>query len=290
MNDTLGNNLLSVLNIAFGQSIPYVTSNRSIDNIPDNTVITVNSFSGSTEDTYEQSLDDPVSYAPGTVLAEWEFDMPQVNALKAGGIEGVSADEDNAVGNGGNPYVPSNISGEGKLEYYNGTDKSGISTKKTKRRIGERGEFNVYCSWEGDYFTWTAKTEAPLAAGTKLRLNFALRPSHEDTPKYWKCEVLDGDRWVELETISLEFHKDAAGTAEDPKQINCFINETYTLTSDTPYAQFRFTCTQNARCYDGAPVEALSSKYVLRFAGKWSDASAENAYLQVPENPKIMVI
>ena len=231
-----------------------------------------------------------VKPAPGTVLAEWEFETQQVEALKAGGIEGVSAEDDNAVGNGGNPYVPSNISGKGKIEYYNGTDKSAVSTKKPKRRIGERGEFVVYCSWEGDYFTWTAEPEAPLAAGTKIQVNFALRPSHEDTPKYWKCEVLDGDKWVELSTISLDFHKDAAGTADDPKQINCFIKESYALTADTPLAQFKFTCTKNARCYDEAPVAALSSKYVLRFAGKWLEASDDNKYLQVPENPKIMVI
>ena len=231
-----------------------------------------------------------VKPAPGTVLAEWEFDTPQVDALKAGGIESVSLDDDNAPGNVGNPYIPSNVSGKGKLEYFNGSDKSSVSTKKPKRRIGERGELAVYCSWEGDWFTWTAETDAPLAAGTKFQLNFVLRPSHEDTPKYWKCEYLDGDKWVELETISLEFHKDAAGTAEDPKQINTFIKETATLTADTPYAQFRFTCTQNARCYDGAPVPALTSKYVLRFAGKWSDATDENKYLQVPENPKIVVV
>ena len=237
-----------------------------------------------------KSTDGAVKPAVGTVLAEWCFDTDQVDALKAGGIQGVSLEDDNKVGNAGNPYVPSNVSGNGKLEYFNGTDKSIVSTTKPKRRIGERGELAIYCSWEGDWFTWTAEADKPLAAGTKFKLNFALRPSHEDTPKYWKCEFLDGDKWVELETISLEFHKDAAGTAADPKQINCFINETATLTADTPYAQFRFTCTQNARCYDGAPVPALTSKYVLRFAGKWSDASEDNKYLQVPENPKIIVV
>lgn len=231
-----------------------------------------------------------VKPAPGTILAEWEFDTQHVEALRAGGIENVPNDADAAEGNVGNPYVPSNISGNGKLEYYNGTDKSSISTKKNKRRIGERGEFCVYCSWEGDWFTWTAEADAPLAAGTKIKLNFALRPSHEETPKYWKCEVLDGDKWVELNTISLDFHPTAAGTAEDPKQINCLIEETATLTADTPYAQFRFTCSSNARCSDGTPMAALTSKYVLRFAGKWSDASDDNKYLQVPENPKIMVV
>ena len=280
-----------------GQVSIKFPANKTSDEI--NVVITVstssaevrqNSYTIPLKQEAAKSSEGAVKPAPGTVLAEWEFDTPHVDALRAGGIEGVANEDDAAPGNVGNPYVPSNISGNGKLEYYNGSDKSAVSTKKNKRRIGERGELAVYCSWVGDWFTWTAEADKPLAAGTKFQLNFVLRPSHEDTPKYWKCEYLDGDKWVELETISLDFHKDAAGTAEDPKQINCFIKETATLTADTPYAQFRFTCTQNARCYDGAPIETFTSKYVLRFAGKWSDASEENKYLQVPENPKIVVV
>ncbi len=290
-----------VPNPASGVGDATVTVNFPANTVPEEINVVI-SVSTTDEDVITKDLtinlkqeagasDQPaVKPEPGTVLAEWEFDTPQVDALKAGGFEAVSAEDDNAPGNVGNPYVPSNVSGKGKLEYFNGSDKSSISTKKTKRRIGERGEPCFYCSWEGDYFIWSAEAEKPLAAGTKLQLNFALRPSHEDTPKYWKCEYLDGEKWVELETISLDFRKDAAGTAEDPKQINCLIKETATLSADTPSAQFRFTCTQNARCYDGAPVPALTSKYVLRFAGKWSDASDDNKYLQVPENPKIVVV
>ena len=108
--------------------------------------------------------------------------------------------------------------------------------------------------------------------------------------KYWQCEFLDGDEWKALgEPIVLEYHASAAGTAEDPKQINCLIEKTATLTKDTPCAQFRFTSTQNAQCGDGSPLEALTGD-ALRFAGKWLEASAEQQYLQVPENPKIVVV
>ena len=231
-----------------------------------------------------------VKPAPGTVLAEWEFETNQAEALRAGGFEKVSAEEDNAIGNGGSPYVPSNVSGKGRLEYYNGIDKSAKSTKKNKRRIGERGEPCIYCVWVGDAILWTAEADAPLAAGTKFKLNFALRPNTATIMKYWQCEFLDGDEWKALdEPIVLEYHASAAGTAEDPKQINCFIEKTATLTKDTPCAQFRFTCTQNAQCGDGSPLEALTGD-ALRFAGKWLEASAEQQYLQVPENPKIVVV
>lgn len=233
-----------------------------------------------------------VKPAAGTVLAEWEFDTPNVEALRVGGFEqNSSSPEVDAPGNMGGAYVPSNVSGNGRLEFYNGVDKSTVKTKTcVKRAIGSRGEPVVYGTWEGDWFIWSAEYEAPLKAGTKLQLNFALRPSTASVMKYWKCEYLDGDSWVELNTIELEFHSNAAGTAADPKQINTFIKETATLTKDTPSAQFRFTCPTNATAGDGSPLDKLSSNHVLRFAGKWSDATDDNKYLQVPENPKIMVV
>lgn len=230
--------------------------------------------------------------APGTVLAEWFFNDDQFDALCVGGFQqSSSSPEVDAPGNMGGAYVPSNVSGNGKLEYYNGVDKSTVKTKNcVKRDIGTRGEPVVYGTWVGDWFTWTAETDAPLAAGTKFKLNFVLRPNTGGSMKYWKAEYLDGDQWVELETIELEYHANAADTPEDPKQINCYIEETATLTKDTPYAQFRFTCTQNAQCGDGTPLAALSENHVFRFAGFWSSASSANQHLRVLENPMIIVV
>ena len=232
-----------------------------------------------------------VKPAPGTVLAEWEFETQQAEALRAGGIEGVSLDDDNKPGNVGNPYVPSLVAGKGKLEYYNGTDKSSYSTKKHKRRIGTRGELCVYGTWIDDYILWSAPTEtdAPLAAGTKIQVNFALRPNAAGVMRDWKCEVLDGNEWKELDPVKLEFHPDAEGTAENPKQVNAIIVRSATLTKDTPNACFRFTCTSQ---YNSAGVELgeLVKGDALRFAGKFLEATEAEAYLQVPENPKIMVV
>ena len=232
-----------------------------------------------------------VKPAPGTVLAEWEFETAQTEALRAGGIEGVSLDDDNLPGNVGNPYVPALVSGKGKLEYFNGTDKSAYATKKHKRRIGTRGELCVYGSWKDDYILWTASTEndAPLAAGTKIQVNFALRPNGAGVMRDWKCEVLDGDTWKELESVQLEFHPNAAGTEADPKQVNAIIIRSATLTKDTPDACFRFTCTSQ---FNSAGVELteLVKGDALRFAGKYLEATEADAYLQVPENPKIMVV
>lgn len=232
-----------------------------------------------------------VKPAPGTVLAEWEFETAQSEALRAGGFEKVSLEDDNLPGNVGNPYVPSQVSGKGKIEYYNGSDKSAYSTKKHKRRIGSRGEPCIYGSWKDDYFTWTAPAEndAPLAAGTKIQLNFALRPNAAGVMRDWKCEVLDGENWKELEAVKLEFHPSAAGTAADPKQVNAIIVRSATLTKDTPYACFRFTCTSQFNSA-GEELSELVKGDALRFAGKYLEATEEDSYLQVPENPKIMVV
>ena len=232
-----------------------------------------------------------VKPAPGTVLAEWEFETAQSDILRTGGFEQVSLEDDNLPGNVGNPYVPSQVSGKGKFEYFNGSDKSAYSTKKHKRRIGTRGEPCIYGTWKDDYFTWTAPTEndAPLAAGTKIQLNFALRPNAAGVMRDWKCEVLDGEDWKELEAVKLEFHPSAAGTAADPKQVNAIIVRSATLTKDTPNACFRFTCTSQFNSA-GEELSELVKGDALRFAVKYQEAAEADYYLQVPENPKIMVV
>lgn len=243
-----------------------------------------------TQAAYVPSLP-PVKPAAGTVLAEWEFETNNKEALRSGGIEGVSLEDDNKPGNVGDPYVPSNISGKGKLEYFNGTDKSAYSTKKHKRRIGDRGELCIYGSWKDDAIVWTASTEtgAPLAAGTKIKLNFALRPNGAGCMRDWKCEVLDGDSWTVLEAVQLKYNSGGDGSEANPKQFNAIIERTATLTKDTPYAKFRFTCTTQINS-EGSEISELVKGDALRFAGKFLEADDTNKYLQVPENPKIVVV
>jgi hypothetical protein len=232
-----------------------------------------------------------VKPAPGTVLAEWRFVGSETENLRKGGFEQLSSSpEVDAIGNMGGAYVPSNISGNGRLEFYNGIDKSTVKTKTcVKRAIGSRGEPVIYGTWAGDYFLWIAETEAPIAAGTKIHLFFALRPNNENVMRDWQCEYLDGTEWKQSNLYQLRFAPNAAGTADDPKQFNEMINETVTLTQDTPTITFRFTCTQNMNCV-GSPITALTANWVLRFAGEWDDATGDNIPLQVHEHPRIEVV
>lgn len=244
-----------------------------------------------------------VKPAPGTVLAEWRFTTSEAENLRNGTVTFEQNAKDKsgpayAKGNSDGAYVPSNVSGKGKLEYYNGVDKSSTSVtleNKTcvKRCIGNRGEPCIYGTWEGDYFIWsaTAENDAPIAAGTKIHLFFALRPNNENVMKYWKCEYLDGSQWKETKTYELKYDATAEGTVESPKQINELINETVTLTADTPSVQFRFTCTQNANCSTGAAIGPLDANYVLRFAGEWPEADGDyQISLQVKQHPVIEVV
>lgn len=235
---------------------------------------------------------DPVKPAAGTVLAEWEFETAQIENLRKGGIEKVSLDDDNKPGNVGDPYFNSQVSGNGKLEYFNGSDKSAYSTKKHKRRVGTRGEPCIYGTWVNDYFIWSAPTEsgAPLATGTKIKLNFALRPNGAGVMRDWKCEVLDGEEWKELEGVTLQYNPSGDKTLENPTEVNAIITRTYTLTKNTEKAAFRFTCTSQVNSA-GSESSELVKGDALRFAGKFLEAVTDyELSLQVPENPKIMVV
>lgn len=242
-----------------------------------------------------------VKPAPGTVLAEWYFTTTESENLRKGDFEQNAKDKTGpayAMGNSGDAYVPSNVSGNGKLEYYNGVNKADTQVtleNKTcvKRCIGNRGEPCIYGTWVGDYFIWSATlaNKAPIAAGTKIHLFFALRPNNENVMKYWKCEYLDGTEWKETKTYELKYDASGAGTVESPKQINELINETITLTADTPSVQFRFTCTQNANCSEGKAIGPLDANYVLRFAGEWPEAGDDyQNSLKVTKHPIIEVV
>lgn len=240
---------------------------------------------------------EPVKPAAGTVLAEWYFATSQVDVLAAHFNEAVTDELADAPGNGG-VWVEPNVSGKGRLEYYNGIDKAAAGIvdsahKRCKRSIGSYGEPVVYGTYKDDYILWTAYTEseAPLAAGTKLALNFVLRPNNILIMKYWLVEYLDGDEWkvageakdgdgfkynVEL------FYADGSGN-----QTNTFINPTVTLTKTTDAAVFRITAVSNIGS-DGNAVTLINKSQALRFAGE--DCNANTPHYSVKEHPMIKVV
>ncbi len=239
-----------------------------------------------------------VKPAAGTVLAEWYFATSQLNILNPHFAEEVTDPLADAPGNGG-CYVEPNVKGKGRLEYYNGCDKAeaGIvdqAHNRCKRTVGKYGEPVVYGTYMGDYILWTAYTEdeAPLAAGTKLRLRFTLRPNNAIVMKYWLVEYLDGSEWKVAGTANegdgFKYNVELKYVSESGNQINTTIEPTVTLTSDTPCAQFRITAVANNNCESGTPVTVINASGALRFAGE--DCNDKTPHYSVKEHPIIDVV
>lgn len=239
-----------------------------------------------------------VKPAPGTVLAEWYFATSQVDALAAHFSEAVTDDLADAPGNGG-VWVEPNVSGNGRLEYYNGIDKAAAGIvdkahKRCKRAIGSYGEPVVYGTYKGDYILWTAyaENESPLAAGTKLSLYFVLRPNNFLVMKYWLVEYLDGNEWkvagTAKEADGFKYNVELTYAEGSGNQTNTVINPVVTLSKDTEAAIFRITATSDAGCMDGAPVTLINASHALRFAGE--DCNANTPQYSVKEHPMIKVV
>ena len=239
-----------------------------------------------------------VKPAVGTVLAEWYFATSQLDILNQHFAEEVSDPLADAPGNGG-CYVEPNVKGKGRLEYYNGCDKveAGIvdaAHKRCKRSTGTYGEPVVYGTYKGDYILWTAYTEdeAPLAAGTKLRLRFTLRPNNAIVMKFWLVEYLDGTEWKVAGTAKegdgFKYNVELFYASGSGNQTNTTIEPTVTLTNDTPCAQFRITAVSNANSESGNPVTLIDSSGALRFAGE--DCNAKTPQYSVKEHPIIDVV
>jgi len=200
-----------------------------------------------------------------TYLARWWLDESQVEVLKVhfheeAKIDGAPNPEACLPGNGGY-YIEPNVSGKGRIEFYNGIDKTEINPKgRVKRVIGKYGGVVSYGTWKGDYYLLTAETDAALAAGTKVYTFFALRPNVENVPKYWMVEIMDGDTWVPyLETkkvtvegegeveynLELIYDNDAA----EIKCINSIVDSNYALKNSTKNVVIRILAVSGAYAY-----------------------------------------
>lgn len=294
-------NATVTLTFAANTAESKVTAKITISTTSDD--VTVKSFDVSFEQAAAAAVKPAVKPAPG-VLAEWHFKQDYVTTLNVHFNEAV-ADATADVSGNGDLYVEPNVSGTGRLELYNGiADKSTVADKahkRCKRTIGDYGEPVWYGTWKGDYILWTAEAEAPLAATTKLRLFFTVRPNNAQVMKYWLVEYLDGETWKPAGetttkddfTYNLELYhgKTHINATIDPsyeyEQINTRIDRTVTLSSDTPKAQFRITCVATTGA-DGNPVTQLAASYVLRFAGETTNA--KTPYYAETEHPRIEVV
>ena len=238
----------------------------------------------------------------GQVLAEWYFATSESATLKA--------HYDLAAKSGGNSekpgfgypdelYIDANSQGTGKFKYWQ-VDKEPIVdaiAKRCKRQITSAGEPMAVPPYTGDYALWTATPAAPLAAGTKVHIFFAVRPNDAQICKYWKLQYLDGTEWKTV-TDQLKTATTANGTVEytheliwTDLQYNTFVDAIVTLTASTSEVQFKFECVDNTWC-DGTPWGdyKVDAALELRFSGYDSTSNTKKPNYRVFKRPVIEVV
>ncbi len=263
--------------------------------------VSTKSFAVSFTQAAAEKVDPTPTPAPAdtTFLARWRFakGSDEDAALTAHFMEDAKlADkttnpESMKPGNGGY-YVEPNVSGKGRIEYYNGVDKSEINPGGRCKRVVGAAALCQFGPWKEDYWLITAETDEAVAAGTTLHFFAALRANTAITPKHWLAEIKDGDKWVpametkkvivgEVEVeynMELTFKNGAAKTAEDPNANTAFVDANYTLTSATKDPQLRITCVTTLYAEDGmGPAE-----YIGDFAG--------STVLTKVANPVVMLV
>ena len=237
----------------------------------------------------------------GQVLAEWYFATDQKSTLEAhfnlGAKTGTSELE--GFGNPDELYIDANYYGTGKFKYWQ-VDKTPIVDaikKRCKRTITSAGEPMAVPPYTGDYALWTATPSAPLAAGTKVHIFFAVRPNDPQICKYWKLQYLDGTEWKPV-AEQIKTATTANGTIEytheliwNELQYNTFVDAVVTLTAETSEVQFKFECVDNTWC-DGTPWGdyKVDAALELRFSGYDSTSNTKKPNYRVFKRPVIEVV
>lgn len=245
---------------------------------------------------------DAYTVPSGQVLAEWYFATSEASALmvhydlpaKSGGNS-----EKEGFGYPDELYIDANSDGTGKFKYWQ-VDKEPIVdaiAKRCKRTITSAGEPMVVPPYTGDYALWTATPSAPLAAGTKVHIFFAVRPNDPQICKYWKLQYLDGTEWKPV-AEQIKTATTANGTIEytheliwNDLQYNTFVDAVVTLTAETSEVQFKFECVDNTWC-DGTPWGdyKVDAALELRFSGYDSTNNTKKPNYRVFKRPVIEVV
>ena len=180
------------------------------------------------------------------LYAKWRFTTSLYPAYASffGGTAGVV---DLTAGSGG-MYVPSNVEGNGKLEYWQ-VDKTGTtpSSGNPKRIVGGTGHPYVTGAWPGDYWLFSATDNYEYPAGTSLHIKYLTRISGTGQ-KYWMLEYFDGKDWQPADEYPVNTNTETGETV----QYN-FINPTsnvavecyWKLAAACREPMFRMRCVAN---------------------------------------------
>ena len=188
------------------------------------------------------------------LYAKWRFTATTMTAYQDF-FGGTSGKPDTAAGNGG-LYVPSNVEGNGKIEYYQ-VDKSEIDVNnKASRIVGSTGHPYVTGAWPGDYWLFSATDNYEYPAGTNLHIKFMTRVSATGQ-RYWMLEYFDGNDWKPADEYPVSTETESGTSAlynfQEPTS-NVVVECVWTLAAPCREPMFRMRCVANAQANDKGPL------------------------------------
>ena len=187
----------------------------------------------------------------------------------------------------GGLYVPSNVEGNGKIQYYQ-IDKTGLNpgSGNPKRIIGGTGHPYVTGAWPGDYWLFSATDNYEYPAGTNLHIKYLTRVSATGQ-RYWMLEYFDGNDWKPAEEYPIQTETESGTNAQYNFQeptANIAVECYWTLAAPCREPMFRMRCVANAQANDKGPLGAPNGG-TCRIADNDDDKEDEGPVFEVTDAP-----
>ena len=218
------------------------------------------------------------------LYAKWRFTATTMTAYQD--LFGGTAGKFDATEGFGGLYVPSNVEGNGKIEYWQ-IDKSGIDTaNKASRIIGGTGHPYVTGAWPGDYWQFSATDNYEYPAGTQLHIKFLTRISATGQ-KYWMLEYFDGNEWKPADEYPVETETETGTNAQynfiEPTA-NVAVECNWKLAAPCREPKFRMRCVANWQS-NGKGALAAPNGGTCRIADNGDDGEDAGPLFEVTDAP-----
>ncbi len=218
------------------------------------------------------------------LYAKWRFTATTMTAYQDL-FGGTSGKLDTAEGTGG-LYVPSNVEGNGKIEYWQ-VDKSALDVNnKASRIIGGTGHPYVTGAWPGDYWLFSATDNYEYPAGTNLHIKYLTRVSATGH-KYWMLEYFDGNDWKPADEYPVQTTTETGETVQynfvEPTS-NVAVECVWTLAAPCREPMFRMRCVANWQA-NGKGALAAPNGGTCRIADNGDDGEDEGPVFEVTDAP-----
>lgn len=219
------------------------------------------------------------------LYAKWRFTATTMTAYQE--FFGGTAGKPDATEGFGGLYVPSNVEGNGKIEYWQ-IDKTGIDTaNKASRIIGGTGHPYVTGAWPGDYWQFSATDNYEYPAGTNLHIKFLTRVSATGQ-RYWMLEYFDGKDWKPADEYPISTETESGTNASynfiEPTA-NVAVECNWTLAAPCREPKFRMRCVANAQANDKGPLAAPNGG-TCRIADNGDDGEDAGPVFEVTNAPE----